>query len=600
MDRRSPAILHAATATSIVATFVVATFVAAALAWTVTAANTLSTTFDEPHHLTTGLAWWQYGNARWWTENPPLPKIVVAALPYAAGLRLRADPASTPNVDPWDAGLALLDGRPDAQRLMFLARLGTVAFLLVALGATWVLAGGRRRPLAALLATALAATYPPLLGHGGLATTDVAAVATVLLFVLALARWADGPTRGRAAAVGAAFAGALLCKLTAPLFCGGAAVGWLAARRLTTGAWLGTAAGTSRTRRDLLADLAIAALVAFGVVWAGFRFSLGRLEDFAPADYIGTPVIPPPGARSAFMRWLCHLPLPAPEVLHGALFLRAHDLHGHTAFLFGRLSEHGFWNFYLVGVLLKSPLPFLAAVLASVAATVVVAARALNGGVRALDPRTLGAGLAATATLALSTFMTVNIGMRHLLCAIPLLAIFAGRTLAALVEATATRRRRTLVLGALAALLVANVAIVQRAHPELFAYFNPLAGREPGHALIDSDLDWAQDMGLLKRELRERKITSLHYGLFAVVNPCDPEMPTLHPLEPGKPVTGWVVLSEQFYRSTLHFSFRRESCAPGAAYKFHDDPPTAFDWLKPVQPVARIGASLRLYHLPER
>ena len=152
----------------------------------------------------------------------------------------------------------------------------------------------------------------------------------------------------------------------------------------------------------------------------------------------------------------------------------------------------------------------------------------------------------------------------------------------------------------LAALLAVNVASVQSAHPELFAYFNPLAGREPGHALIDSDLDWGQDLGLLKHELRARQITSLHYGLFAIVNPCDPEMPSMHALEPGRPVTGWVVLSEQFYRSTLHFSFRRDSCAREAEYGFHSDPGDAFDWLKGAPLTAQIGTSLRLYHLAER
>ncbi|HEX2658919.1 MAG TPA: hypothetical protein VHU40_11635, partial [Polyangia bacterium] len=110
---------------------------------------------------------------------------------------------------------------------------------------------------------------------------------------------------------------------------------------------------------------------------------------------------------------------------------------------------------------------------------------------------------------------------------------------------------------------------------------------------------WAQDMGLLKRELAARQVRSVHYGLFAIVNPCDPDWPAMQPLEPGKPMGGWVVLSEQFYRSTLHFSFRRESCAPDAKYQFHADPPDAFDWLKPLPLTARVGASLRLYHLPE-
>ena len=87
------------------------------------------------------------------------------------------------------------------------------------------------------------------------------------------------------------------------------------------------------------------------------------------------------------------------------------------------------------------------------------------------------------------------------------------------------------------------------------AYFNPLAGAEPGHALIDSDLDWGQDLLLLQRDLAARGVKEVHYGLFAIVNPCDPAWPKMIPLEPGKPVTGWVVLSEQFYRSGLHFSF---------------------------------------------
>ena len=151
---------------------------------------------------------------------------------------------------------------------------------------------------------------------------------------------------------------------------------------------------------------------------------------------------------------------------------------------------------------------------------------------------------------------------------------------------------------ALGALLVAGAVTVERTRPELFAYFNPLAGREPGHALIDSDLDWGQDFPLLERELRARQISSAHYGFFGTMNPCAPGLPQLVPLAPNVPVTGWIVLSEQFYRSNFFVSMRRESCAsPG--YKFVAAPAGSFDWLKVHEPVARIGATLRLYHLPE-
>ena len=149
--------------------------VAAAIVWTVVSASALSHTFDEPHHLATGIEWWQFGTYRWWTENPPLPKVVTALGPYLAGVRLPGPARHARR--PWDAGIELLDD--GGARTLMLARAGTMPFLLLTLWLTFALAGGRKNILPAFLATALVATYPPLLGHAGLATTDVAAVATV-------------------------------------------------------------------------------------------------------------------------------------------------------------------------------------------------------------------------------------------------------------------------------------------------------------------------------------------------------------------------------------------------------------------------------------
>ena len=568
-------------------------FVMAAVAWTVGSASSLSHTFDEPHHLATGIEWWQFGTYRWWTENPPLPKVVTALFPYLAGMRLPAK-STLLNLRPWIAGIELLDAAPDYERALMLARIGTVAFLLLTLWLTFALAGGRKRLLSAFTATALVATFPPLLGHAGLATTDVAAVATVLLFLFFLDRWAEYPSRGRAAAAGAGFALATLCKLTAPAFCLSLGLVWLVARRWVTGTWT---AGWHRPRRVVLGQVSIAGVVAFMVVWAGYRFSVGRLDDLPPMAYIGTPVLPPAGQRSTLVAWFCRLPLPAPEFWDGFLFLKAHDRHGHSAFLFGQIRDRGgFWDFYLVGMLLKSPPSFL--VLLALCAPAL-----LRKGRAPLDARALGAGLAALAALALSTLLTVNIWLRHLLVVVPLLAIFIGGAVAPWMEDLAGPMRHRFVCVAavvlFSLLLVGGMVTVERARPELIAYFNPLAGREPGHALVDSDLDWGQDLLLLKRELRARHISSAHYGFFGTMNPCEPDLPQLLPLLPRVPVTGWIVLSEQFYRSNFFVSIGRESCA-SPHYKLDLAPAGSFDWLKPYQPVARIGAALRLYHLPEQ
>jgi len=562
-------------------------FAAGAVVWTVASAAALSVTFDEPHHLATGIDWWQFGSFRWWTENPPLPKVLNALGPYLAGMRLPVRPGVGGS---WAAGIDLFED--GGARALMLARLGTLPWLLLALGMTFALAGGRKEIRAAFLATALVATYPPLLGHAGLATTDVAAVATVLGFLLAFDRWIDGPSRARAAVTGVALALASLCKLTAPALCALLALAWLCARRAARGAWV--AEGTRR--RAWVAQIALASLAASVVVWAGYRFSFGRIGDMPPLAILGTPVLPPPGQRSGLLGVVTRLPLPAPEFWHGYLALRAHDAHGHLAYLLGQTREHGFRSFYLVGLALKSPLPFLLMVAAAVGVALATVRRVGRGALAALGARGLGAGLAAVAALVFSAIITVNIGFRHMLIVVPLLAIFAARALVPWFETLAPRWRA--IAGTAAGLLLASqVAIVARARPELIAYFNPLAGREPGHALIDSDLDWGQDKLLLKRALAARGIQEVHYGLFGIVNPCDPEMPKMIALEPRQPATGWIALSEQFYRSGLHFSYRHDSCAPRTPAKFHVDPPDAFDWLKGSQPVTLVGASIRLYHL---
>ena len=289
----------------------------------------------------------------------------------------------------------------------------------------------------------------------------------------------------------------------------------------------------------------------------GLRRGVGRLPLFdGPSrrhtqDRISGHAVPAPASQcSALLAWACHLRLPAVELWHGFLFLKAHSAHGHAAFLCEKISEHGFWNFYLVGLLLKSPLPFLALLAVSAATLFWRASRV------ALDPAGLGAGLAVLTTLALSMALAVNIGVRHVLVVVPLLAIFIASAIAPWIEGLGSRRR--VIAGtALTLLLAAEVATVQAACPQLMAYFNPLAGREPGHALIDSDLDWGQDFLLLKRELRARQISLLHYGFFGTVNPCGPDMPKLLPLVPRTPVTGWIVLSEQFYHSNVFVSIRR-------------------------------------------
>src|SRR5262249_60988086 len=88
--------------------------------------------------------------------------------------------------------------------------------------------------------------------------------------------------------------------------------------------------GLPRRTVTLLAAVVLGALV----IWAGYRFSYGKV-DFAS------------------------LRLPAPELYRGIQEVRAHNTAGHPSYLLGDISPNGFWLFYPVTIGVKTPIPYL-------------------------------------------------------------------------------------------------------------------------------------------------------------------------------------------------------------------------------------------------
>ena len=53
------------------------------------------------------------------------------------------------------------------------------------------------------------------------------------------------------------------------------------------------------------------------------------------------------------------VPVPAPQLLDGLWQVHNHVDAGHTAYLLGRHSFHGWWYFFPVALAVKTPLPIL-------------------------------------------------------------------------------------------------------------------------------------------------------------------------------------------------------------------------------------------------
>jgi 4-amino-4-deoxy-L-arabinose transferase-like glycosyltransferase len=559
----------------------------------------MSGTFDEANHVAAGLEWWQLGTYTMWTENPPLPRLAAAALPYLRGMRLPPREAWDPKTHEWDRsweiGTDLLYAGDGFDRNLARARLATLPFFLLALAAAWGLAGGARRPAAGFLAVALTATLPALIAHGALATTDVAFVGTFLLAVLALWRWAESPTVGRALALGAALGLALLCKFSVLAFFPAAVLALAAARRLA-----GVPARPTRPApegpdarplawRAIAGHAGAAFLVGALVTWAGYRFSIGRIDDLPLDVKDWIQILPPPAARSRVTAWLLHARLPMPELYHGVRFLMGHDRVGADAYLFGKLSGRGFLGFYPIALLVKTPLPFLALLVA--AAPYAWRHRREREGWAAP-----AAALAALGILLVSLRSHVNIGSRHVFVIVPLAAVAIARAADGALAA-ADGRRRTLAAAVLGALVAAQTGIAIAAGTRALGYFNALAGAEPGKVLLDSDLDWGQDLYALRREAAARGIQSLSIGFFGTVRQCQHGLPHLEALRPGRPTTGWIAISENYYQPWGSFMLLRDPCDPTSRYREHEVPPRPFAWLQAYTPVAIAGTSVRLYYI---
>ena len=125
------------------------------------------------------------------------------------------------------------------------------------------------------------------------------------------------------------------------------------------------------------------------------------------------------------------------------------------------------------------------------------------------------------------------------------------------------------------------------AHPDYIAYFNELGGAHPERILVDSDLDWGQDMARLGKELDRRRVPYLHMACLYTGDDTRLGLPAWDSLEPYQPVTGWIAVSHtmlQNYGWTAAQQRGRKDLA--------------FAWLEQYQPVGRVGKSILLYYIP--
>jgi hypothetical protein len=410
---------------------------------------------------------------------------------------------------------------------------------------------------AATAALALFCFEPNILAHAGLVTTDFAIVCFGFGAVYFLWRLTRRFSAVNLAMLTLFFVLAQTSKFTALLL-------WPVVVVLL-GAW----AWREKNRQAALRALGVTALLVvstYVAIWAayGFRYETTagtKTEHFATEFANDLRVrTASPLLRSA-TGFVCKHRL-LPQAYAEGFLLGQAKAAMRASYCCGRYSSMGWWWYFPVSFLLKTPVTLIAVL----AAGVILQRRAL---LFLLWPIAVFLGVAMLAHL--------NIGLRHVLTIYPFVLLLA---------CGAFVQRRWLVVLA-PCLMAAELLLV---YPDCIAAFNIVAGgpSRGDSYLVDSNLDWGQDLKGLKKWMDENNVSEINLSYFGTADPAYYGIRCVY--LPGSPffadkrvsgpkLPGYVAVSLTNLRG-VYFS--------PEARRF-------FTSLLERKPVARIGNSIQVY-----
>jgi hypothetical protein len=526
-----------------------------------------SQTWDEAIHLAAGYSYWKTGDFRLNPEHPPLGKLLNALPLLWLNLNLPLDHPSWAKPDQREFGLQFLYyNRLPADEILFRARLVTIVVSL-ALGAAiawWT----RRRfgPPAALTALTFFVFDPNFIAHGRYVTSDVfvsffsflacALAADYLITARRRFLWLAGSCTGLA--VASKFS-ALFLVLALP------ALWWLKGRcdRQFPG-W-----------KRLGHDAAVLALTALLICAAVYAPELKRLvpsADNARLTRLADAVNPSTAYGRTVSAISRSLDLPVLTLPVAIGLVLDHDRLGHPSYLCGKVRDKGRWYYFPAAFAVKAPTALLAAL--ALSALILLWKKWRN---KLPTCKFEHWAMLAPALMYLWVGMGsgINIGIRHLLPALPFLFVLLGAALTCFDWSG----RKTVVALLLILLAVESVAV----YPHYLAFFNWLSGGPANGRrwLVDSNLDWGQDLIRLKKYLDQNGIRSLSLCYFGTA-PASyygiPEDPVPVTAQVGDP-------------SNLNTVIAISVTPLQGVYTAPED----FAWLRNRQPTARIGYSIHVY-----
>jgi hypothetical protein len=623
-------------------------------------------TVDEVVHLPAGVTYWQKRTFRLYHHNPPLVKLVAAlpvvwANPETAPLYAQPSWKTEP---PAPTTFSQSFARFNIPRYFELFRLARVTMPLFSIiGGLTVFAWSRRLygTWGGLLSLSLWVFCPNVLAHARLITSDVASAAMGVAATYIFWRYLHQPSWRWAAAAGVMLGLAQLTKFSMLLLYAIWPFLWLVRLVLLN-------PKNERFGRTLRTFLHGMVTVVFSVLTidAGYFFEGAGipLEQFEfGSKSLTRPVTPGmkrPNSKNELFdvvwqfrvnrfrgTWLEKLPCPLPkeyvlgfdeQKLETEGIPTRHwnavrqnkvaqalaepesasdEKTGYTVYLNGELRRNGWWSYYLLALAYKVPEGTWLLVALGIASLRFVR----RSSSECADEIALWT-VPVVILFSMSFLTDINLGLRYVLAIAPYVFIATGKLVPWMLSLSGARRRvmNSLIAGGLAWTIGSTVWI----HPDYLAYFNWASGgpdRVPAR-LIDSNLDWGQDLVGLQKWWKER-IPGQPIGLayFGQINPSifalrgerfDWFLPPVRPgstrllaqhlapeldgpakeLKPGYYAVSVTLLYGLPWR--LYDPTAARTAWEPVWNAWEED---AFGYFRQFEPIERIGHSIYVYHL---
>ena len=463
-------------------------------------ARTNSQTTDEAIHLSAGYTYLTQGDFRLDPEHPPFIK-ELTALPilFVKNVQFKYDTlwkkAGVFYYDSWQEARVLGDDffynwGNNPNQILFLGRMVTIILTLILGYFAFFWAKKLYGAKAGVLAAFLVLFFPNILAHGQLVNTDLGL--TLFMFI-AVYFWGEYLKKlsWQNLALAGLFSGlAMASKFTAIILF--VILFVLAILKIIS---------ERKNFSKIIGGYILILVMTFIVVWASYGFTLA------------VPPKPVVGLSTELTNWVKYnvpntydslfglvRPLMVPDYFYkGFVMVTRHAIGGHGSYLLGMHSNTGWWYYFPVTILFKTPIPVF--ILLGLA---IIYRKKLKTDVFFDDLILL---VPPVVYLILSINSKADLGVRHILPIFPFVLAYIAKT-ANLIDFKKFKIPAIIIIISLIWYLFSTVVT----YPNYIAYFNEFGGGpKNGHKILtDSNLDWGQDIYRIKEYMDKNHLDQVY------------------------------------------------------------------------------------------